>query len=359
MAIFLIVILVMAALLEYLSMRGGEACVEADFELSGRKTETNTDVELITRVRRLYWLPVSYCEIGIDLPPSARLPEGADIRRDGNRSTLRDVYRLWSRRPRERRMTIQMEKRGAFLFSGRTVRRGDFLGISLTDERFDVHRTILVYPPRMQSAELSEALGSYSGLLAAQRWLLRDPVLIMGVREYTGHEPMHAISWTQTARRNELTVREFDYTRSLNCRVILAVNGLEPDEGELLDRCCSAARTVCEKLMEEGVEPVLSTNAALIGHPNRPIRSVSAGPNREEDLLEVLARVTAFACCSVSSLAEECLAEMTEISACVLITPHNDEEAQKALQLLSARSMIGAKLFAMDELEEDRDGGVL
>ena len=353
MAIFLIVILVMAALLEYLSLRSGEACVEADFELSEKRTETETDVELITHVRRIGRIPVSYCELGIEIPASACLPDGADLRRDSNRFLLRDVYRLWTRRTHERRLTFRMERRGVFLFSSHAVRRGDFLGLSLTDERFDAHRTLLVYPPKMQNAELLEALGSYSGLLAAQRWLLRDPVLIVGVREYTGHEPMHAISWTQTARRNELTVREFDYTRSLNCRVILAVNGLDPDEGDLLDRCCSAARTVCEKLMDEGVEPVLSTNAALIGHPNRPIRSVSAGPNREEDLLEVLARVTAFACCSVSSLAEECLAEMTEVSACVLITPHDDEEVQKALQLLSARSIAGARLFAMDELKED------
>ena len=352
MAIFLIVILVLAALLEYLSLRSGEACVEADFELSEKKTEADRDVELITHVRRVCRLPVSYCEIGIDCPSSARLPEGADLRRDGSHSTLRDVYRLWTRRPRERRMTLRMEKRGVFLFSGLTVRRGDFLGLNLTRERFDVHRTLLVYPPRMKSAELAEALGSYSGILAAQRWLLRDPVLIMGVREYTGHEPMHAISWTQTARRSELTVREFDYTRSLDCRVILAVNGLDPDEGDLLDRCCSAARTVCETLMDDGVEPVFYTNAALTGHPNRPIRSVDAGPGREEDLLEVLARVTGFACCSASSLAEECLAEMTDASAAVLIAPHNDEEAQKALQLLDARAGLGAKLIALDELEE-------
>ena len=83
------------------------------------------------------------------------------------------------------------------------------------------------------------------------------------------------------------------------------------------------------------------------------MRSVSASAGREEDLLEILARVTNFPSCSTAVLAEECLAEMTDAAAYVLITPHNDEEAQVALQLLSARSGMGAKLIALDELEAD------
>ena len=209
---------------------------------------------------------------------------------------------------------------------------------------------IIVYPPKLTGNTLSEALGSYSGLLAAQRWLLRDPVLIMGVREYTGHEPMHAISWSQTARRGELTVKEFDYTRSLNCRVLFPVNGIE-DDADLLDRCCSAVRTACETLIEAGVEPVLYTNAALVGYPSSPMRSVSAAHDREEDLLEVLARITKSACCSPSALVEECLAVETDAAAYLLITPHDDEAMQSALQLLISRSGI-AKLIAVDEMGE-------
>ena len=352
MAIFLIVILLLAALLEYLSLRGGKACVEADLELSKKRVEADEDVELTTTVRRLGRIPVSCCMLEIVCPLSARLPESADVRRDREQATLRDLYRLWTRRPCEHRMRFRMEKRGVFLFSGRSIFRGDFLGLRFSEERFDAYGILLVYPRRMRSEELFNALGSYSGVFEAERWLLRDPVLIMGVREYTGHEPMHTVSWTETARRNSLTVREFDYTRTLDCRVILAVNGLGPEDEELLDRCCSAARTVCETLMDNGVEPVFSTNAALVGHPNRPVRSVSAGPGREEDLLEVLARVTGQACCSVSALAEECLADMTDASAAVLIVPRSGEEAQKALELLDARSGLGAKLIAADELKE-------
>ena len=103
---------------------------------------------------------------------------------DSNRFLLRDVYRLWTRRKHERRLTFRMERRGVFLFSGHAVRRGDFLGLSLTDERFDAHRTLLVYPPKMQNAELLEALGSYSDeelskLSTARRYQLAQQCLYL------------------------------------------------------------------------------------------------------------------------------------------------------------------------------------
>ena len=178
-------------------------------------------------------------------------------------------------------------------------------------------------------------------------------MLTLGVREYTGNEPMHTISWSQTARRGELTVREFDYTRSLNCSVLLCVNGLTGEDGDLLDRCCGAARTVCETLLGNGVEAQLYTNAALIGFPNAPCRSVSAAPNREEDLLDILARVTSAACSDASRLVEECLAAQTEAAAYVLIAPRADAQTDAALRLLSARSGMGALLVAVEGLEAD------
>ena len=246
-----------------------------------------------------------------------------------------------------------MEKRGVYIFSGREICRGDFLGLHLACDHFNMLRTILVYPPRLSSAALIDSLGSYCGELSAQRWLIRDPVLTIGVREYTGNEPMRTISWSQTARRGELTVREFDYTRSLNCQVLFSVHGLTPDDGALLDRCCSAVRTICETLISAGVEAQLYTNASMSGFPNQPYRTVTAGPNREEDLLDLLARATYLCCSSASVLAEECICAQSEASAYVLVTPHADAKAYDALHLLESRSGMGVMLVSVDQLEVD------
>ena len=353
MLVFFIVLLLLAALLEYLSLRGGLSCVDADFTLSKTRTEPDTPVELTTDVRNTARLPISYGALRIAFPLSASFPDGADVRRDPQQCTLSDVFRLWGRRRAVRSLRFSMGRRGVYTLAGRELARGDFLGLQLVSGRFDVRRTLLVYPPRLESAALSQALGAYSGLLSAERWLIRDPVLTLTVRDYTGAEPMRTISWNQTARRGTLTVREFDYTRSLNCRVLLSVHGLSEGDGELLDRCCSAARTVCEALLAAGVEAELFTNAALTGYPSAPYRRVTARQGQEDDLLEVLARVSETTCAGAAALAEACLSAQAEAAACVLVTPHDDSEARDALRLLNARSGMGALLVAADQLEVD------
>ena len=144
MLVFLIVILLLAALLEYLSLRGGLACIDADFELSKNRTEAFAPVELTTAIRNTGLLPISYGMLRISFPLSAALPDGADVHPDQRSRLLTDVFRLWGHRSVERRISFFMEKRGVYAVSGRELARGDFLGLQLTSGRFDVRRTLLV-----------------------------------------------------------------------------------------------------------------------------------------------------------------------------------------------------------------------
>ena len=352
MLVFLIVILLLAALLEYLSLRGGLSCVDADFVLAKKRTEPDEAVELTVRIGNTGRLPISYGAYSLAFPLSASLPDGVDRRNERDHIAVRDVFRLWGRRSVARSLRFSLAKRGVYTVAGKELARGDFLGVQLMTDRFDTRRTILVYPRRLESSALNQALGSYSGLLSAERWLIRDPVLTLSVREYTGREPMREISWSQTARRGALTVREFDCTRSLDCRVLLSVHGLTGADDELLDRCCGAVRTICETLLEAGVEAQLHTNASLSGYARRPYSSVTAAQGQEDDLLEVLARVDPAACSGACELAEACLDSLTGAAACVLVVPHDDAEARAALALLNERSGMGALLVAVDALEE-------
>ena len=353
MWIFLIVILLLAALLEALSLRGGAARADGDFVLSKTRAEAGETVELCLTVRNLGRLPISYLAAKIGFPLTAALPESADIRRDRSLATVTEVFRLWSRQSRSRALPFAIQKRGVHTISGKSLERGDFLGLQLSTERLDCRRMLLVYPPRLESGALLEALGSECGEMSARRWLLRDPVLTLGVREYTGAEPMHEISWSQTARRGELTVREFDFTRSLNCCVLLCVNGLGDDEEALLDRCCGAARTVCDTLIENGVEATLCTNASLIGYRSAAMRTATASLGRQMDVLDILARVTSTACASPAELAMAALDAQREAAAFVLIAPHASDDITAALDALSVRSGFGALPVYVDALEVD------
>ena len=53
------------------------------------------------------------------------------------------------------------------------------------------------------------------------RFIMEDPVLRLGYRDYTGREPIKQISWTQTARMGRMMVSCQDYTVERTVTVML------------------------------------------------------------------------------------------------------------------------------------------
>ena len=350
MFIFLIVILALGAVLEGLSIRGGTERIGLDLTLTETRTEPGEPFSVVTTVENGGRLPITYLCVTTTQSLYAQLPASAQTTKRRNDVTVEDVYRLWGRQRVTRTMPVQIEKRGVHNVGTLTVKRGDFLGVRITTTPVSIFRKIIVYPRALENADLNDALGSYCGDLIAQRWLIRDPILTLGVREYTGNEPMNTISWSQTARRGELTVREFDYTRSLSCCVIFCTNGASAAEPELLDVCCSAVRTVCETLIAHGVEPALYSNAMLVGYYDGRIRKYSASAGRMQDVLEALARTTPVAVCPVSNLVGECLREQTDTAAYLLVAPNRDAETEAAAEVLRSRTGAGVMLLTGEEL---------
>lgn len=351
MFVFLIVLLCIAGGLEYISLRSGTSSVETSYTLSDQRIEPGREVELITSVRNTSWMPISYYSVQTSFPMLTEFPQDASVSRELHSKVLTDIYRLWSRQRIVRRVPFRIEKRGVHSVIGKQVQHGDFFGLQTSSDYLAQRREVLVYPRRLENSRLLEALGSYFGEISARRWLIRDPIIHIGVREYTGNEAMRTISWSQTARRGELMVREFDYTRSMNCCVLFCLDGLRYDESELLDLCCSAVRTICEELAAKGVDVQLYTNAALIGYPAGTYRKCVAAQGKMTDALDLLARATTECMFPAEKMAAECLERDGDNSAFLLLAPRANESTEEALALLNRSGAAGAMLITGDALE--------
>ena len=94
-----------------------------------------------------------------------------------------------------------------------------------------------------------------------RRFIHEDPVLTAGFREYTGREPMRAISWTQSARGLGMMVKIYDHTAQPSVSVLLNADGQGEDLARDLEICYSLARTVCRTLEERGIQYDFVSNA--------------------------------------------------------------------------------------------------
>ena len=254
------------------------------------------------------------------------------------RRATETVYRLRGRERVVAGMPVSLGKRGMHRFSGATLSRGDFLGLREVSERYASRASVLVYPRRCESEEVMKTLGNLTGDLIARQFLLRDPILTACCREYTGQEPMHTISWSQTARLGEIMVREFEPVRELSCSVILLNDGSVRDDDDLMDRCCSIARTACEYLTENGVIVDLYTNFAVTGYGRKISRTVRADRKNLRNILAMLGALLAADSGSVSGLIDAASRGTAESTGFLVIAPRLSAEADRLADSLRAGS---------------------
>ena len=169
----------------------------------------------------------------------------------------------WLRPRQEARFTLPLsaDRRGYYPLSALEVSGGDFLGLRERTRVSPLFRAVTVAPREAEDPGLEEVLGGFLGEVSVRRFIHEDPVLTAGFREYTGREPMRAISWTQSARGLGMMVKIYDHTAQPSVSVLLNADGQGEDLARDLEICYSLARTVCRTLEERGIQYDFVSNA--------------------------------------------------------------------------------------------------
>ena len=291
MLVLLAVLIVIGAALELYAFLDGVKHIGFSCKPEARHTEPGEAVTVSAEMANTGRFPISYVKAALKCPISAQFPEELTPTKEQFIQTVETSFRLWGRQKMKKTIQVTFEKRGIHFFKGAVIQRGDLLGLHYVTDHYDAQQPLLVFPRALESQTLRSAMGAYCGNMIAKRHLLRDPVLQLGVREYTGTEPMKTISWTQTARRGQLMVREFDFTRDMSCIVLFATDGMQPGREDILDNCCSIVRTVCEELVSRNVNVEFYTNGSLfeLSQDKGGLWSCSATKGNMTDLLRTLA----------------------------------------------------------------------
>lgn len=179
---------------------------------------------------------------------------------------------LMPRRRLTRSIPIKAACRGHYEFTQTVIEGGDILGLSSRQRIDRTAKELVVMPRPYESEEFKELFGGYMGDVSVRRFIMEDPVLTLGFRDYTGSEPMKAIAWTQTARTGRLQVKKYDYTLEATATVLVSCErtssifeGNLNETDEVLERCFSLTRSICEGLEAKSVKYALHTNISAPG----------------------------------------------------------------------------------------------
>ncbi len=140
---------------------------------------------------------------------------------DGQKGLISSVFILKGYQKCRRVWRVKCEKRGIFSIEDVSVVASDLFGLTKPSMVVKLQRKIRVLPSpaEVNMGELSRE--TYIGNNPVKRFVLPDPFMISGAKEYTGREPMNRIHWKQTARLNSPMVYNNDFTTERELLLII------------------------------------------------------------------------------------------------------------------------------------------
>jgi uncharacterized protein (DUF58 family) len=124
---------------------------------------------------------------------------------------------------------LRGNRRGYYTLGPIVLTSGDIFGFyphSITKPLID---HVIVYPRIFSIAQLEIPPLYPIGETTAKRRIFEDPIRVVGVRDYSPHDSRRRIHWKASARHQNLQVKVFEPTTTLNVAVFLAVDSFPHD----------------------------------------------------------------------------------------------------------------------------------
>lgn len=355
--LYLLLLLAIGLLLEHLSRKHCLDKLGYDLHFSSTLVDCGEQFEMISTVTNGKRLPVMYLRLSENIPVelSAEL-EGSGISRQERRiagingtSSLNQTMLIMPRRRAEHRIRVSLPARGRYVFQGAVLTAGDLLGLHEESTEIKLMREVVVYPKRI-SVPSDDAFGSYLGDVSVHRYILSDPILTVGFREYTGREPQRDISWPRSLRDNRLMVKQYDYTAEPSATVLLNIDG---GSHEQIERCYSLARGVCEELEERRISYSFLTNACTSGAVGMwTYLGDGVGRKHLMTILEGLGRALYEPVFGFDRLLSDAAKGTDNQRAFILVTPVSDRASQDMVRRFESR--VGQRVFVVEAGEDEK-----
>lgn len=310
MILFLLIVVEAALVIEKISLRLPIKNVGYRIESSVPSAEQGEEFFIVTTIENRTKHNIPYLRLKEEIPGGVHLCDGEDLDFNGREH----VSTLFVHRHERVRRSVRAVSctRGMHFFTKGELSFGDFLGLKEFSCERKTSGAILVYPRRIRSEHLNRVLGDVMGEISVQSFLFEDPMLVRGYRDYTGREPLRAVSFVQSAKRMQLTVKEYDRTRTPIANIILDMEFYGDFEHYFDQREAqvSVVRMICESFEQRGMGYRIITNMCYPEMKTRGVNVIESEGNgdffRILDILGVAAGVAICPAAELLSYAKSC-----------------------------------------------------
>lgn len=297
MVYFLFFIIIIGIILNEISKKYILEKIYFDRKFSKRIAEIGEDIFIEVSVENRKLIPVTFLQIIQELPSIIEYKFKVDRIKTKDFLYHTMTFFLLPYQRVRRRYLATCTRRGRYIFGNVEMCGGDFLGLNLKTKSLMLVQDIVVLPKKLDLEKELIPYGNPNGNVSIKRWIIEDPTMIIGVREYTGREPAKNIHWPLSLKHNKFMVKNFDFTYENNAFILLNVECFKPywmkmDE-VVIEKCISVARSVGEVFHSRKVPFGFATNSLIYGFSrNENVIYPGTGETHFELFLEYLGRIS-------------------------------------------------------------------
>lgn len=342
----LICLVLIIAALEVISLKVDPDKVFFRCDLDMDLTEPDEIATLSYRVSNAAKWPLMFVSFSFTFNEAIDVRESEEwLSRHGSDSLFNKSYTidtfLLAHKTYKGKIRISVKKRGKYDIGKVYIETGDFLGFKTRASSFALDKSIVCTARFCEDESVVEAVGGTLGDISVRRFIMEDPSLVLGYREYTGSEPLKSISWIQTAKTGRIMVKKHDFTVDNDVAVFVDIEHTEPAVAE---RCFSLVRTACDMLEDLQIPYALYSNGDLF--------NTEKGSGRTH-LFELHRRIGVASFIKYSPFAATARRNVKAGSGqtgCILIAPEFTPEVEYVNKLIQENS--GAKACVLIGKEE-------
>jgi uncharacterized protein (DUF58 family) len=196
---------------------------------------------------------------------------------------------LWYQRA-QLRWDLVARRRGVHRMGPECIRAGDLLGFFEKEKRSQDTICIIVYPQLVRLKSVSLPMRDLFGVPGAKS-PVKDPVYILGTRDYQPCGPSRYIHWKASARHLRLQEKVFEPSEQEKVMLALEVGSFEKSSAkEAFEHTLEVIASLSVQLQDMGCAVGLATNGVLTGGGFAVLPATRA-PVQLPAILETLARL--------------------------------------------------------------------
>lgn len=343
-----------ALLLQRLALKRGLFSGELRYRcvLSKDCCEVGEAVSVKSTVDNLSKLPAPCLRLDELMPPLTQSRDGALEADPQGRLHRKSLLAIAPHQRVVQSHQVSFPKRGCYVFGEARLYVDDLLGLKEQQGRKTAYTRLVVYPPVLE--ELYKNIGSSRQMEQISRLyrLLKDPISVMGYREYSYREPMKDISWKQSAIRGQLTVKEHDPVCAPGVCLVLDVDYKGDLDGysQQLEYLLSLCRSLMEHFEDRDMPYKLVTNAYI----TKEIALYESRGGRKQgywDMLYTLGIVNGGVICKVGELLPYAAKAEPERPLVYLAVGEDDSTREALLHFPQRQRLL--PLYAMALMKEE------